>query len=166
MGKITIPWIPIIFTVTPIIGGLIGGIFVRKNIRWYETLNLPYWRPPSYLFAPVWTTLYLAMGYASYLIYRSAGGFSGEAKIPLALYASQLVLNWDWPPLFFGLHKLKWGLVEICVLWINIASCIVTFYKINKVASYLMIPYLGWVSYATALTYYIYKNNPEISDKS
>ncbi|CAI6353329.1 unnamed protein product [Macrosiphum euphorbiae] len=166
MGRFNIPWI-IIFTVTPIIGGFIGSIFVRKNISgWYETLNLPSWRPPSYLFAPVWTTLYLGMGYASYLVYRSGGGFSGEAKIPLALYASQLVLNWAWPPLFFGLHQLKWGLVEICVLWINIAGCIVTFYKINKVASYLMIPYLGWVSFATALSYYVYKNNPEISDKS
>ncbi|NP_001155576.1 translocator protein-like [Acyrthosiphon pisum] len=166
MTTITIPWIPITFTVTPMIGGFIGGIFVRKNIKgWYETLNRPSWRPPNYMFGPVWTTLYLGMGYASYMVYRSGGGFFGAAKIPLALYASQLVLNWAWSPLFFEFHQLKWSLVEICVLWTNVAGCIVTFYQINKVASYLMIPYLGWLSLATALTYNIYKNNPEILDK-
>jgi len=63
------------------------------------------------------------------------------------------------------INNLFQGLVEICVLWTNVAGCIVTFYKINQVASYLMIPYLGWLSFATALSYYIYKNNPEISDK-
>ncbi|KAL5232739.1 hypothetical protein ACI65C_000149 [Semiaphis heraclei] len=131
-----------------------------------QTLNRPSWRPPNYMFAPVWTTLYLGMGYASYMVYRSGGGFFGAAKIPLTLYASQLVLNWAWTPLFFEFHQLKWSLVEICVLWTNVAGCIVTFHKINKVASYLMIPYLGWLSLATALTYNIYKNNPEISAKA
>ncbi|VVC39850.1 Hypothetical protein CINCED_3A018081 [Cinara cedri] len=72
-------WIPITFTLTPMIGGFIGGIFVRKNIKvWYETLNRPSWRPPNYMFAPVWTILYLGMGYASFMVYQSGGGFFGK----------------------------------------------------------------------------------------
>ncbi|VVC28761.1 TspO/MBR-related protein [Cinara cedri] len=155
-------WIPVTFTVTPMIGGVIGGIFVRKNIKvWYETLNLPSWRPPNYMFAPVWTTLYIVMGYASFMVYQSGGGFFGSAKLSLALYASQLVLNWAWSPLFFEFHQLKWSFIEICGLWLNVFGCIVAFYEINKIASFIMIPYLGWLTLATSLTYYIYKNNPE-----
>lgn len=110
----------------------------------------------------------------------------------MALYASQLVLNWGWSPLFFEFHQLKWvpfliiynfiivadylnvlrqffllqSLIEICILWANVAGCITCFYRINKIASFIMIPYLAWLSLATTLTYSIYKNNPEIADKT
>ncbi|XP_050429618.1 translocator protein [Adelges cooleyi] len=162
MSNFKIPWLPITLATVPNIGGFIGGIYVRKNIKgWYETLNRPSWRPPNYMFAPVWTTLYTGMGYASFIVYRDGGGFQGAAKIPLILYSSQLLLNWAWSPLFFHFHKLKWSLFEICALWANVAGCTVAFYQVNKVAGSLMIPYLGWLSLATALTYYIYKNNPE-----
>lgn len=118
---------------------------------------------------------------------------TGAAKIPLALYGSQLVLNWAWPPLFFVFHQLKWvstpiksenvylftfnlfyeqikiicvlcqqSLVEICALSINVAGCIATFHRVNKTASYIMVPYLVWLSLATSLTYYIYKHNPDV----
>ncbi|XP_050534853.1 translocator protein isoform X2 [Daktulosphaira vitifoliae] len=132
-------------------------------VKMLKTLDRPSWKPPNYMFAPVWTTLYTGMGYASYLVYRD--GFNGTAKIPLLLYSSQLILNWAWTPLFFHLHKLKWSLYEICALWTNVALCAIAFYRVNKVAGCLMVPYLGWLSLATGLTYYIYTNNKEISIK-
>jgi tryptophan-rich sensory protein len=77
------------------------------------------------------------MGYASYLVYRDGGGLSGAAKMPLALYASQLALNWAWTPLFFGKHDVKSSFYEICALWLNIAACGLSFYAVNRTAGCL-----------------------------
>ena len=74
------------------------------------------------------------MGYASYLVYRDGGGFSGAAATPLALYASQLALNWAWTPVFFGQHNVKAAFYISCVMWVNIAACGLSFYGINKTA--------------------------------
>ena len=99
----------------PYIGGFAGSFITRKNIKsWYENLDRPSWRPPNWLFGPVWTTLYGAMGYSSYLVYRGGGG-----ALPLGLYASQLALNWAWTPLFFGCHNVKAAFYEVCLLWVN-----------------------------------------------
>jgi tryptophan-rich sensory protein len=77
------------------------------------------------------------MGYASYLVYRDGGGLSGAAKMPLALYASQLALNWAWTPLFFGKHDLRSSFYEICALWLNIAACGLSFFAVNRTAGCL-----------------------------
>ncbi len=91
------------------------------------------------MFGPVWTALYAGMGYASYLVYRDGGGLmSGAAgRWPLALYASQLALNWAWTPLFFGKHDLRSSFYEICAMWINIAACGLSFYAVNRTAGCL-----------------------------
>ncbi|KAG8538694.1 hypothetical protein GDO81_022199 [Engystomops pustulosus] len=103
-------WAPAIgLTLLPHVGGILGGLITRKEVKtWYTTLVKPSWRPPNWMFAPVWTTLYTSMGYGSYLIYKELGGFTEDAVVPLGLYAGQLALNWAWTPIFFGAHKIGW----------------------------------------------------------
>ncbi|XP_037793770.1 translocator protein-like [Penaeus monodon] len=147
----------------PYPGAAIGGYITSRNMKnWYMTkLRKPWWRPPNYVFGPVWTVLYSSMGYASYLVYRDGGGWKGAARLPLLLYGSQLALNWAWTPLFFGKKWLGWACIELVALNINIAACIWTFGDINITASYLMLPYLAWGVFATGLNYWIYDNNKD-----
>lgn len=93
----------------PFIGSFAGSLVTRNNIEvWYDNLKAPACKPPNAIFGPVWTALYCGMGYASYIVYKKGGGFSGAARLPLTLYAAQLALNWAWPPIFFQCHELKW----------------------------------------------------------
>ena len=141
-------------TLLPFVGAVPGSIITRKNQEWYRSIDKPSWRPPSWAFGPVWTCLYAGMGYSSYLVYSEGGD-----KTALALYASQLALNWAWTPIFFGLHNLKLATLEIGALWISVAVCGAKFYSINKTAGLLFAPYLAWVSLASALTFSIWKKN-------
>ena len=145
----------LVATLLPFVGAIPGSIITKNNIRsWYEHLEKPSWRPPNWAFGPVWTALYAGMGYASYLVYRDGGG-----TMALALYSTQLMLNWAWTPIFFGQHNLKLASYEISALWGTVAACGLKFYSINKVAGFLFIPYLAWVSLATALTFSIWGRN-------
>ncbi|XP_046334006.2 translocator protein-like [Haliotis rufescens] len=156
---------PAFAIVLPNLGGIAGGFFTRKAIPdWYEHLRKPSWRPPNYVFGPVWTYLYSSMGYASYLVWRDGGGFSGDAALPLACFGTQLALNWAWTPIFFGAKKMGLATIEIGALWGGIVATIITFHPVNRTASYLLIPYLAWVSLAGCLTYNIWRNNKDRTD--
>ncbi|XP_015904888.1 translocator protein [Parasteatoda tepidariorum] len=149
----------------PNLGGILTAFTTRKDVKtWYETLKHPSWRVPNYVFAPMWTTLYSGMGYASYLVWKEGGGFNGEAKLPLILYGSNLALNLAWPQIFFKFHKKGLALAEILVLWGSIGACTYAFYPISKTAAYLMLPYWAWVTLASALTYSIWRDNKDKED--
>jgi tryptophan-rich sensory protein len=133
--------------------GLIGSIFTGPSIQtWYVTLKKPVFAPPNWLFAPVWTILYLLMGIAAFLIWRK-GFDQPQVKTALSLFAVQLILNALWSPVFFGLRSLLAGFVVILILWVAILLTIIRFFKLSMIAGALLIPYLLWVSFATLINF-------------
>jgi translocator protein len=124
---------------------------------WYDGLEQPRWDPPDWLFGPVWTALYIAMAVAAWLVWR-ARGLAGAA-LPLALFALQLALNLGWTFVFFALEEPGWAFVEIVVLWFAIAATLVAFWRVTRPAGALLVPYLGWVTYAAALNFEIWRLN-------
>ena len=100
------------------------------------------------------------MGYASYLVWKNGGGFGGAARFPLMLYTGQFALNMAWTPIFFGMHELKWSSVEIVALTAAATATGISFYNIDKIAGYLFIPYVAWLTFASYLNISIYRMNP------
>ncbi|CAF0902279.1 unnamed protein product [Adineta ricciae] len=146
------------WVVVPQIGGILGGLATATQIKtWYEKLLKPSWRPPNAVFGPAWTILYLFMGIASYLVARDGQG--SVRTLALTFYFIQLILNWSWAPVFFVFHQLGAAVVIILVLFINIFICVLQFWHINSYAGMLMVPYLIWVGYASALTIAIWQLN-------
>ena len=133
------------------------GAFIRPG-GWYERLAKPSWRPPNRIFAPVWSTLYLMIAISGWLVWRERG-FAGAA-VPLGVYGVQLVLNASWTPIFFGAHRIGLGLIEIVLVWVSIALTIALFAPIQAAAAWLLVPYLAWGSFATALNFAIWRLNP------
>lgn len=126
---------------------------------WYETLDKPPWTPPNWLFGPAWALLYIAIAVAGWLVWRDAG--PGEALVPMLLYGAQLLFNGFWSVAFFGLKRMRLALVDAVAMAVSIAGCIILFAPINDVAAWLMLPYLMWVGFATALTYAMLRRNPD-----
>lgn len=145
--------------VLPQLAGFIGSIFTTPNIpTWYEGLTKPELAPPNWVFFPVWTILFLMMGVALYLVWRE-GVSKWSVKIALTFFFVQLALNTLWSIIFFGMQNPGLALIEIAFLWSAIALTIYTFFKVNKFAAYLLIPYLLWVSFASYLNYMIWVLN-------
>lgn len=132
------------------------GAWARPG-EWYLGLQKPSWNPPAWLFAPVWTLLYLLMAVAAWLVWRR-GGWRQQRR-PLTLFVTQLALNALWTPLFFGLHRPDWAFVTIVLLWLAISATIVAFARIQRAAAALLAPYLAWVSFATCLNFALWRLN-------
>ncbi|MBU4534395.1 MAG: tryptophan-rich sensory protein [Euryarchaeota archaeon] len=141
------------FVIGCLLVGSISGFFTAGEVdTWYPSLVKPDWNPPSWLFGPVWTLLYALMGVAAFLIYKE-GFEKREVKIALGIFSVQLGLNFFWSILFFTYKNLFASFVEIILLWIAILATIISFYRINRPAALIMIPYFLWVSFATLLNY-------------
>ena len=132
-----------------LVGGVSGYFTVNAVHSWYPQLNKPFFNPPNYLFGPVWTMLYLLMGVSFYLVLKQPP--SAARKKAVIVFVVQLVLNFCWSLIFFNFHLLSAALAEILVMWLMILWMIVSFYPISKAASLLQLPYLAWVSFASAL---------------
>jgi tryptophan-rich sensory protein len=145
--------------VVPEAVGIVGALVTAPAVRsWYGTLSLPEWRPPDWLFGPVWTLLYLLMGIASYLVWRE-GLAAPVVRAALAAYGVQLALNLAWSFLFFGLRSPLAGLVDLALLWIAVATTTALFFPVRATAGWLMVPYLAWVTFAGALNLAIWRAN-------
>src|ERR1700751_3713076 len=131
----------------------IGSFLTTPSLRlWYEGLSKPSWNPPNWLFGPVWTILYLAMAIAAWLVWRKAG----VAAAPMQFFLTQLALNVAWSALFFRLRSPGLAFTEIVVLWFAILATTIEFWRAVPAAGWLLLPYLIWVGYATALNFAIW----------
>ena len=150
----------VISILIPLIAGFIGSFATFDGItNFFNVLNKPAWTPPAWAFAPIWTTLFILMGIALFLVWKK--GFERQdVKIAMAIFGVQLILNILWSVIFFGLRSITGGLIEIIFLWIAILINIIVFYRISKAAGILLIPYIVWVTIASYLNYTIYLLNP------
>jgi len=143
----------------PLTIGATAGLFTVTGVdSWYQTINKPSWNPPGWVFGPVWTTLYVMMGIALYLIWKS-GADKPVKKTAFILFAIQLTLNFFWSFIFFDQHQVGWALVEIIAMWFMILLTIFAFARVSNAAAWLMVPYISWVSFASILNYTIWRLN-------
>ena len=117
----------------------------------------PSWNPPDFIFGPVWTTLFVMMAVAGWLVWKPAGFKAAVA--PLTLFGIQLLLNVAWSWIFFGAHQPGWAFAEIIILWLAIVATMVAFFRCSKIAGWLLVPYLAWVSFASVLNLAIWRLN-------
>jgi translocator protein len=138
----------VVTSVAPLLGmGSLPG-------DWYASLNKPSWNPPGWIFGPVWTVLYLMMATAAWLVWKTCGW-----GMALRFYGIQLVFNAAWTPLFFGAQQTGWALVDIIAMWVSILVTMIAFFRVNKTAGGLMVPYFAWVSFAMVLNYTLWRMN-------
>ena len=138
----------------------IGGLASARAGDFYATLSRPSWAPPSSVFGPVWTVLYILIGVAAWLVWKK-GGFAA-ARGALSLFVAQLLANALWTWIFFAWREGALAFVEILILWVMIAGTVLLFWRVSRLGAALLLPYLAWVSFATALTFSIWQRNPQL----
>ncbi len=137
---------------------VLGSIFTTPSVpSWYAELAKPTWTPPNWVFGPVWSALYFMMALAAWLVWRQGG--LAAAPIPVTLFMVQLGLNVMWSILFFGLKMPGVAFGEIIILWFAILGTMIAFWRSTPLAGYLLLPYLIWVTFATALNFSIWRMN-------
>lgn len=138
--------------------GGFGAIAATLELEgWYKTIKEPSWNPPDYIFGPVWTTLFIMMNVAAWLVWKPKG-FKAAAT-PVTVFFIQLGLNVAWSWIFLGMLQPGWAFAEIVILWLAIVATTVAFFGRSKVAGGLMVPYLAWVSFANVLNFIIRRLN-------
>ena len=147
-----VAWILVSFTAASI-----GAFASITAASFYGQLDRPNWAPPGWLFAPVWSVLYVLMGFAAWLVWRSHGFRAGRTA--LVLFISQLAANALWTWLFFAWRQGAAAFVEILILWVLIVATVASFWRLNTLAGVLMLPYLAWVTFACALTLSVWRLN-------
>lgn len=140
--------------------GLLGSLVTMPAVdsSWFIHLNKPVFQPPNWLFAPVWTILYILMGAAAGIVYAKAR-HTAAGKTALILFAVQLVLNILWSFVFFGAQMLLAASINIALLWAVLLGTILYFFKVNRAAGWMLIPYILWVTFATVLTITLFVMN-------
>lgn len=144
-----------VFVLANFCAAMTGGIF--RPGKWYENLKKPSWRPPKWLFAPVWSILYVMIAVSGWLVWRTAGLDDGAQA--LTIYGVQLVLNGLWSAVFFGMKRIGLAFFELVALWVAIVVTIFNFYPINPTAAYMLVPYLLWGSFAGGLNFTVWQMN-------
>jgi len=144
-------WLALVFA-----AAAMGGFFLPGD--WYARLQKPAWNPPNWIFGPVWTALYMIMAVAAWLVWKR-GGFAGQ-RVALSLFLIQLLFNALWSPLFFGLRHPALAFVDILLLWLALLGTVITFWKALPLAGALLVPYLAWVTFASALNFALWRLNP------
>jgi translocator protein len=132
-----------------------GALFLPGE--WYARLQKPSWNPPNWIFGPVWTALYTIMAIAAWLVWKR-GGFAAQRKA-LSLFLLQLFFNALWSPLFFGLHLPGLAFLDLLLLWLVLLGTVVAFWKARPLTGAMLLPYLGWVSFAGALNLALWRLN-------
>lgn len=135
-----------------------GALVTLSSVSdWYANINKPSWNPPNWIFGPVWTTLYLMMAFSSWLVWRSAK--LNRVKFELGWFGFHLILNLLWSVLFFGFQQPGLAAIEIVILWISILASVFLYFRHNKLAAILLVPYLLWVTFASTLNITIWYLN-------
>ncbi len=150
----------IISILIPLLIGGTASFFTASSVNgWYAVANKPWFNPPNYIFAPVWTVLYIMMGIALYFVWQAKAIPSNIKQTAIILFVVQLTLNFFWSLIFFKLQQPGWAFAEIIVMWLAILLTILWFGKISSAAAWLLVPYICWVSFATVLNYHIWQLN-------
>ena len=152
-------WIVLVLFLAVCLGTAgLGAAFTNVSVNdWYLTLEKPTWNPPNWVFGPVWTTLYIGMAFAAWLVWRREGTVG--ARVPLLVFGLQLLLNLTWSILFFGLQSPGWAFIDIILLWIAILATLLAFRKVSSLAALILLPYLAWLIFASALNWTIWRLN-------
>lgn len=146
-----------IFLAACFAAGSTGGLFPPGE--WYERLKKPWWTPPNWMFPVAWTTLYLCMAAAGARV-----AMSPDNALAMALWALQIALNGLWTPVFFGLRRMRLGMMVLSALWLSVAATLVALWQVDWIAGLLFVPYLTWVSVAAALNLSVLRLNPAEAD--
>jgi len=158
MGSLRSISVLVLFVLIVLGVAAIGSVATSRSVStWYTELRKPSFNPPSWLFGPVWTVLYLTMAVAAWLVWRRHG--LAGAALPLAIFAAQLILNAGWSILFFGLRHPGLALADIVALWLAILATIIAFWRVSPLAGALLLPYLAWVAFACILNWSIWSLN-------